>query len=297
MASINFTIKYRVRIWVLALRNFKKARKLFKRPVRGTLKIMFGKIPFGIEFKDDHSFNTYDPFKLYDTRSLPYSEFDWNFEGRNVKIIHSERGEAEEVFLGRSYSWLPVKNMNVLDIGANIGDSAIFFALEGAKHVYAFEIVPSTAEICKENVKINNLDNKITVLNVGAGKTGKMKISRDFFSDGSFQAIKNSDGEIEVDILSLQQIVTKTNLEEAVLKIDCEGCEYDIIIDDNIYILKRFSHIIGEFHYGFIPLKKTLEKAGFEVTFTKPQPFYSPANSPKECWVGMFKATLRNKET
>ncbi|WP_048054006.1 FkbM family methyltransferase [Thermoplasma volcanium] len=60
-----------------------------------------------------------------------------------------------------------MEGRKVLDIGANIGDSAIYFALKGAAHVYAFEVVPSTSEICKENVRLNNLDGKITVFNYG----------------------------------------------------------------------------------------------------------------------------------
>ncbi|WOE50948.1 FkbM family methyltransferase [Sulfuracidifex metallicus] len=51
----------------------------------------------------------------------------------------------------------------VVDIGANIGDSAIYFALKGASHVYAFEPLPSVYKVALENIKLNSLDDKITL--------------------------------------------------------------------------------------------------------------------------------------
>ena len=47
-----------------------------------------------------------------------------------------------ENFIKEQYKWLDVEGKNVVDVGANIGDTAIYFALKGAKHVYAFEPYP-----------------------------------------------------------------------------------------------------------------------------------------------------------
>ncbi|MGC8622093.1 MAG: FkbM family methyltransferase [Caldisphaera sp.] len=290
MTDISFTIRYRIRIWELAIIKFPIAIKLFKNPLLDTMKIMFGKIPLSINFKDGHSFTSYDPFKFYDMRSLPYAEFVYSFGDKKVRIIHAERGEVEEVFINQAYSWLPVKDKVVLDIGANIGDSSIYFALNGAKHVYAFEVVPSTAKLCRENVVINNLGDRVTVFNVGIGKPRSIKISSRIKTDGSFQVHENMDGDSYVEIRSLQQIVDDLRINNAVMKIDCEGCEYEVINHSSIDSLKRFSHIIGEYHYGFDALKGPLKGSGFDFFFTKPAPFYSPANTPKELWTETFKA-------
>jgi len=37
------------------------------------------------------------------------------------------------------YDWLDVKGKRVLDVGASIGDTAVYFALRGAREVVAFE--------------------------------------------------------------------------------------------------------------------------------------------------------------
>ena len=296
MDVVLFSFRYRWRIWKLAAFKFPKAMKLFKNPILGTIKIMFGKIPL-IVYKDGHVFKSYDPFKFYDIRSLPYAEFFYNLNGKEVKMIHAERGEVEEVFVHRSYSWLPVKDMIVLDIGANIGDSAIFFALNGAKHVYAFEVVPSTARLCRENVVNNGLEEKVTVVNEGVGKPGKIKIPSDLGADGGYQVREDAEGDTEVEIKSLIQIIDETKLTDAVMKIDCEGCEYDIINPSNIGSLKRFSNIMGEYHYGYVSLKKTLEDAGFDCWFSKPEPFYFDINTPKEGWTGLFTASRKVRNT
>ena len=55
----------------------------------------------------------------------------------------------------------------VLDIGAYIGDSAIKFILEGAKHVYSYEPHPQLYKLADQNIKLNNLGGKITLKNFG----------------------------------------------------------------------------------------------------------------------------------
>jgi FkbM family methyltransferase len=296
MESLLFSISYRWRIWKLAVLKFPKAVKLFKNPILGTIKIMFGKTPL-IVYKDGHTFKSYDPFKFYDIRSQPSCEFLYNYNGKEIRIIHAERGEVEEVFVHRGYSWLPVKDRIVLDIGANIGDSAIFFALNGAEHVYAFEVVPSTAQLCRENVMNNGLEEKVTVINEGIGKPGRIKIPSNIRADGGYQVRQDTEGDTEVEIKSLTQIIDELKITDAVMKIDCEGCEYDVISPSNIDSLRKFSHIMGEYHYGFDSLKKTLEKTGFECFFSKPEPFYSPVNTPKECWTGLFMASRKLGDT
>ncbi len=288
-----FYIRYRIRVCRLALSNFPRAVHLFKRPLIGTGRIMFGRIPFDVEFKDGHKFKHYDPFKFYDIRSQPYADFTYDFNGTHIKIIHAERGDVEGVFVAKAYAWLPVKDRIVLDIGANIGDSAIWFALNGAKHVYAFEVVPSTAELCRKNVEINNLGDKITVLNVGVGKPGKIKIPADMVADGAFQVNRNAVDGIEVEVRSLDDLLNELSIDSAVLKIDCEGCEYEVINEQSINALKKFSHIIGEYHYGFTRIKQVLEKAGFYFECSKPEPLFALYNTPQEAWTGQFKAIRR----
>ena len=68
---------------------------------------------------------------------------------------------------------------------------------------------------------------------------------------------------------TLEEIVGKFNLSDAFLKLDCEGYEYDIILNAPKDVIRKFEYIIMEYHYGFESLKKKL-KMTVLVKYTKP---------------------------
>jgi FkbM family methyltransferase len=226
-------------------------------------------MPFSITYKDGQEFTSYNPFKFYDLRRFSNITKEINYNNKKIIFHNAERGEVEEVFSGLSYKKLPVNDKNVIDIGANIGDLSIYFALNGAKHVYAFEIVPTTSEICRENIKINHLEDLITCFNDGIGKHGIIKFQNNFYSDGEFSIKNSQSGEIPVEIQTLNEILNELNIDSAVMKIDCEGCEYNVITEENIESLKKLSYIIREYHYGYNKLKAVLEKSGFVFKASK----------------------------
>ena len=92
-------------------------------------------------------------------------EFYYNVQ----KQLYNTIGMIKEQFIEEQYKWLNVKGKDVIDIGANIGDSAIYFALKGAKHVYAFEPYPYSCDIANKNTRLNGLQDKIIIVNQGCG--------------------------------------------------------------------------------------------------------------------------------
>ncbi|WP_258393538.1 FkbM family methyltransferase [Nanobdella aerobiophila] len=65
------------------------------------------------------------------------------------------------------YDILNVQDKVVLDIGAYVGDSAIYFIRRGAKKVYTYEAVKETYNILIKNIELNNLKDKIIPINKG----------------------------------------------------------------------------------------------------------------------------------
>jgi FkbM family methyltransferase len=178
----------------------------------------------------------------------------------------------KEQFIEEQYKWLNVKGKEVIDIGANIGDSAIYFASNGAKRVYAFEPYPYSYNIANNNIGLNELQDKITLINQGCGgKETTIKIGSNYENFGGTDLKSFKSGK-EMKITTLNEIIKKFNIEyPAILKIDCEGCEYEVLLKANNSDLKKFKQIQIEYHYGYLNLKRKLEEAGFKVKRSFPK--------------------------
>jgi len=193
--------------------------------------------------------------------------------------------------IDRQYKWLDVKNRDVVDIGANIGDSAIYFALKGAKHVYAFEPYPYSYNIAKKNIRLNHLEGKITLLNEGCGKSGSIAIKEDYKNTVGTDLRSFKEGK-KIRIEGLDEIVKRFNLKHAALKVDCEGCEYDLILNASDEALKAFDQIIIEYHYGYRNLVNKLN-SNFTVKVKLPKFIYNREAQFKSTYTGLIFCRLK----
>ena len=157
-----------------------------------------------------------------------------NWKNKKISFYKSKHNDSvwgafKDQFLDEQYKYLNVKDKTVVDIGANIGDSAMYFALCGAIKVYAFEPFPYIYNLSKKNIKINNLTEKILLINKAVGVPSKLKINEDYISAGG-STLKDFKKGKEIEVISLKNIIDKYNIpKHSSLKIDCEGSEYDII--------------------------------------------------------------------
>ena len=214
----------------------------------------------------------------------------FNYDSK--KQLNNTLGMIKEQFIEEQYGWLDVKEKEVIDIGANVGDSAIYFALSGAKHVYTFEPYPYSYGIAMQNIKLNKLQDKITLLNEGcSSKDGKIKINAEYKNLGGTD-LKNFKNGTNINITTLREILKRFKIaEEAVLKIDCEGCEYGILLETKNSDLRRFKQIQIEYHYGYLNLKRKLEDAKFKVDRMMPGYTNNIDAENKEMFLGLMYAT------
>jgi tRNA G37 N-methylase Trm5 len=128
------------------------------------------------------------------------------------------------------YELLGVRDRVVVDVGAFVGDSSIYFALKGARKVIAIEPHPEAYVEMLENIKLNNLENIIVPIN-------------------AYLICEQNKAHFgEAPMVTLNDVVSKYSIDgNAVLKMDCEGCEYDIILYDYAHV-KLFDEIILEYH-------------------------------------------------
>jgi tRNA G37 N-methylase Trm5 len=70
-----------------------------------------------------------------------------------------------EIFHYGEYEPLGVEGRVVVDIGAFVGDSTIYFALKGARKVIVIEPHPGAYAEMLDNIKLNNLEGMIIPVN------------------------------------------------------------------------------------------------------------------------------------
>jgi len=162
----------------------------------------------------------------------------------------------------------------IIDIGAHVG----YFTLYAAKRasngkILSFEPTKESFSILKKNIEINNFQNTI-IENVGVTKVAKKTI---LFVDNKYSIAntlynngKNLEKE-EIQTTTLHDICEKYDLKKIdFLKMDCEGAEFEIILNTPPEVLKKIQKITAEIHEEMVPHKIEeliilLEKNGFTV--------------------------------
>jgi FkbM family methyltransferase len=242
-----------------------------------------------MEDKGHHDYEITD-----DKVTIPTS-FQSNNKSKVELYQATSEGEIIDIFFNKIYEFLPVQGNIVVDIGANIGDSCIYFALRGASKVIAIEPFPRNYDAAKNNIEINGLTDKISLKLSGCtSKAGFVNIDPLHMSDHSSRLVDFGQG-VKIPLVTLQDILDENKIsEKIVLKMDCEGCEYDTILFSGDDTLRSFSHIQIEYHNGYRNLKEKLENYGFNVSVTKPVLVKSTINDRRRTfYVGQLYATRR----
>jgi FkbM family methyltransferase len=152
----------------------------------------------------------------------------------------------------------------VIDIGANVGIFSCFCAYLGAKEVIAVEPVKASfMEMCKNMLQFGNTGVFLPVQRAVTDKDGEdIFISYDPDVSVNSNIFENS-GEL-VNSISLNSLLKLTTANNIYLKIDCEGAEYDIILNASKEDMQRFNEISIEIHSDMHPKYK-----GYELIYNK----------------------------
>lgn len=177
-----------------------------------------------------------------------------------VKTIH---------MINSNYDWT---DKIVIDVGAECGDTPLYFASKGAK-IYAFEPVKTHYDAMIRNIELNpDLAKKIIPINAAIGKDGILKFieSTKYGGGGGASFLyDNQDGKgktTEVLGYSLENALKKFNLSNIdLLKMDCKGCEFFL----NDAVLKNVNMIKVEYsihsnEHKMENLLNVLENANFK---------------------------------
>lgn len=274
----------------LTFQNFKKIRNSYKNYMKIIFFLLISKNRIKVVLKNGniYTWNNLQVRNYIVAFNLTYKndanveflpemdKIEFNYLGRRFTFFgFLEDGWIYYEFVNFEYNQLNFKNKIVLDVGANSGATSIFFILKGAKFVFAIEPMPKTYSILKENIEVNKLTEFISPLNYGIGKPSKLNLNIDISGQGADinSAITKSGKTVEIK--SLSSIIEKYNIDNCILKMDCEGCEYDALLSLDNNTIKHFSEIMLEYHHGYLKLKKFLEEHGYNVKCTEPVTSYN----------------------
>lgn len=165
----------------------------------------------------------------------------------------------KEVIVGDEYHITQDNQMcdrNVIDIGANIGSFSVLAAYMGAKKVVSVEPVSSVYKMLKENSKCYPI---IALQNVVTDKIDEVyKIRTGDFSGAN--SLYNVEGSYEnIYSINLAKILEYFEGDNIFFKCDCEGAEYDIILNATQEQMNRISRICIEIHKELHPIYKGAE--------------------------------------
>jgi len=188
-----------------------------------------------------------------------------SFNGLQIYIESSEEFFiVKEVFVEKDYNLLSNDNFVVFDIGMNIGISSLFFGLnKNVTQIYSFEPVVTTYDQAVYNLGLNpTYSNKIEAFNFGLG--GSSRVEKVLYNsqakgncgirlESSLVIDKKNAEKIEINIKDISEILpdlmAKHSEQQVVLKIDCEGAEYEIVQKLNdANLLKNIDVLLIEWH-------------------------------------------------
>ena len=164
----------------------------------------------------------------------------------------------KEMFVDEAYNipeFLPGKDDVVIDIGANVGDSALWWWIYFDAKVISFEPLKKTFDILDENVKLNRANIEIHNSALGKGSPIYGDSNGGMFSFNGEKSLET----VRLDDLNLKKV--------DIVKIDVEGFELDVI-EGAMDTLTRFKpRIIIETHSSKLRslCHETLSKLGYEL--------------------------------
>ena len=196
-----------------------------------------------------------------------------------IRVKSTDLMQLATIWLTREYEvpGFEIKEDDtIIDIGGHIGLFMLFckqFCHKGK--IYCFEPALDNYRIFLDNIKLNNFKNIFPFNTAVSKQDGNIPLYLNDDASGHSLFLKNSNS-IQVDSITLQKIFDLNNIKKCnLLKLDCEGSEYEIIDSLPDSYFSMINKIIIEYHFAekypklLTNLIKKLERISFSLDIKK----------------------------
>jgi FkbM family methyltransferase len=152
----------------------------------------------------------------------------------------------------KKLEWAPNRDHFIVDIGANVGVTALVLAQIPGGHVTCFEPDPENCALLRDNIERNGLRNVSVREAAVAGRSGKLEFQLHAESTGG--ALATNGGASSAHTLTVEAVTLDRVLEDSatgeidLLKCDCEGGEYELLDRLTAEIAARIRNLTIEVH-------------------------------------------------
>jgi len=224
-------------------------------------------IKFGFDYKEKQGYERYF-YALQNINSTPLflSRFilaKINLLKNNLNVFlrkgSSDVEVFEQVLVNQEYfplleklSFTGSHNIKIVDCGANIGLSAMYFNLyfKQKTELYLLEPFQDNLSLIKKNLEENSIS--ATVLDKALWTSnGKLSLDNSFRDGKEWSLTVKEDVKGKIQGITLKELMLDLDLTEIdILKVDIEGSEFPVFIEskENLSCLNKVKYLFMEIH-------------------------------------------------
>jgi FkbM family methyltransferase len=163
-----------------------------------------------------------------------------------------------EIFLKEDYGKMP-DNAVIVDLGANIGVFTIYATTTANNvKVYAYEPLTKFFDMMEANVRLNGQEKSVQCFNLAVAGKAETRTLYVKGTDFYFPTLVGNDRKnkqeakqetTDVECTTIANIFESNKLKQIdILKMDCEGAEYEILYQTPAAYFERIKEIRMEYH-------------------------------------------------